>query len=184
MSVRYDAADVMQLDDPYPYYASLRSAGRVVRGGLGAWAVTRHSDVAALCIDHRLSHEFPSTVYRLAGEPDAVGDFFKATVLNRDPPVHSLLRRAMSRIVSRRVTTTLIPRIDQLVADLFADMRHAQTVDVVTSLAYPLPAVVAAELLGIPAADREEVHPRAMALGRAFGSVEHERDPTAAVTAL
>jgi cytochrome P450 len=184
MTVRYDPAEAMRLADPYPYYAALRSAGRVVRGEVGSWAVTHHADVTALFVDPRLSHEFPSSVYRLAGEPDAVGDFFKATVLNRDGPVHAVLRRAMGRMVSHRISTALAPRIGRLVTDLFAEIRQARTVDLVTSLAYPLPAIVAAELLGIPSADREEVRPRAMSLGRAFGSDEHDKDPTAAVKAL
>ncbi|MEV4545558.1 cytochrome P450 [Micromonospora echinaurantiaca] len=176
--LRYDEAEVAGLADPYPHYAELRAAGRVVPAGPGAWAVTRHADVTALLTDPRLSHEFPDLVYRLSGEPDELTEFFRATVLNRDPPQHSTLRRAMARTVNPRTVAALRPRIVELVAELFAAMADAPAADLVADLAYPLPVTVAAELLGIPVADRAEAQPHAVALGRMFGSgapTEQER---------
>ncbi len=168
--MRYDEAELAGLADPYPRYAELRAAGRVVRAGPGAWAVTRHEDVSALLTDPRLGHEFPDAVYRMSGEPDELTDFFRATVLNRDPPSHTTLRRAMARTVNPRTVTALRPRIEQLVAQLFEAMADDPAADLVAGLAYPLPVTVAAELLGIPVADRSEAQPHAVALGRMFGT--------------
>lgn len=185
MTVRYDGVEAARLDDPYPYYAKLRAAGRVVPAGPGAWAVTRYADVTALFTDARLGHEFPRAVYQLSGEPDPLADFFAATVLNTDPPRHTALRRAMGRLLSPRLVHRLRPRIERLVAELFARMREQEVADLVTGLAYPLPVIMAAELLGIPAGDRDQVRPHALALGRAFSSgLEHTRDRTAAVDAV
>ncbi|MEE3922535.1 hypothetical protein V2I01_42000 [Micromonospora sp. BRA006-A] len=100
MRVRYDATAIAGLDDPYPAYAALREAGPVVPAGPGVWAVTGHADVTALLADPRVGHEFPDVVYQASGEPDAVTGFFRATVLNRDAPVHTVLRRAMSRLLA------------------------------------------------------------------------------------
>jgi cytochrome P450 len=168
--VRYEAAELAGLADPYPRYAQLRAAGRVVRAGPAAWAVTRYPDVARLLADPRLSHEFPDPVYRASGEPDALAGFFRATVLNRDPPGHTTLRRAMARSLGPRAVAALRPRIERLVADRFAAMAGRPAADLVTELAYPLPVTVAAELLGIPPADRDAAQPHAVALGRMFGS--------------
>jgi cytochrome P450 len=182
---RYDAAELAGLDNPYPEYARLRAAGRLVRAGPGAWAVTRYADVAALLTDPRLGHEFPDAVYRWSGEPDALTDFFRSTVLNRDPPSHTILRRAIARSLNPRVIAALRPRIEQLVDELFAGMADREAADLIADLAYPLPVTVAAELLGIPPADRDTAQPYAVALGRMFGSgapTEHER--AAAVRAV
>jgi cytochrome P450 len=166
----YDETALAGLDDPYPAYLALREAGRVVPAGPGAWAVTRHADVAALLTDPRLSHEFPDAVYRLSGEPEELADFFRAAALNRDPPHHSTLRRAMAKTVSPRTVAALRPRIDRLVSDLFANMAERDGADLVADLAYPLPVTVAAELLGIPVEDRDAAQPHAVALGRMFGT--------------
>jgi cytochrome P450 len=183
--MRYDPAEIAALENPYPHYARLREAGPVVRGGPATWAVTRYSDVAALCADQRLSHEFPPTVYQVSGEPDSLAEFFATTVLNRDPPAHTMLRRPMAKLVSPREIARMRPRIDELVDDIFAGMREREQVDVVEDLAFPLPVVVAAELLGIPLSERDEVRPYAVELGRAFSTgIEPGMDRTAAVEAL
>lgn len=180
--MRYDAAELAAASDPYARYAELRAAGAVVPGGPGTWAVTRHRDVTELLTDSRLGHEFPDAVYQASGEPDVVTSFFRATVLNRDPPTHTLLRRAMGHLLGRRAMIALRPRIETLVHDLFAGMRDQPNADIVGQLAYPLPVIVAAELLGIPVADRDKVRPHALALGRAFGAgirVDSDRTATA-----
>ncbi|MDM4784581.1 hypothetical protein [Micromonospora sp. b486] len=128
------------------------------------WAVTGHADVTALLADPRVGHEFPDVVYQASGEPDAVTGFFRATVLNRDAPVHTVLRRAMSRLLAPRAVAGLRGRVDELVGELFTAMDG--DADLVTGLAAPLPVTVAAELLGIPAADRDLVRPYAMTLAR------------------
>jgi cytochrome P450 len=177
--IRYQPAELAGLADPYPRYAELRAAGRLVRAGPVAWAVTRYRDVAGLLTDPRLSHEFPDPVYRAAGEPDQLADFFRAAVLNRDPPSHTVLRRAMARSVSPRTVAALRPRIGRLVTDLLAGLAGQESTDLIAELAYPLPVTVAAELLGIPAADRDEARPYAVALGRMFGAgpvAEPERE--------
>jgi len=183
--MRYDATEFAHLADPYPRYEQLRAAGRVLRAGPAAWAVTRYEDVAALLTDPRLGHEFPDAVYALSGEPDELTGFFRSTVLNRDPPTHTVLRRAMSRTVNPRAVTAMRPRIERLVDDLFGAMSARDSADLVTDLAYPLPVTVAAELLGIPVADREEAQPYAIALGLMFGSgTRTQQERAEAVRAL
>jgi len=168
--VRFDASELAELADPYPRYAELRAAGRVLKAGPAAWAVTRHADVTSLLTDPRLSHEFPDAVYQHSGEPDDLTGFFKSTVLNRDPPSHSILRRAMTRSLNPRVINAMRPWISELVERIFLEVAERDTCDLVTDLAYPLPVTVAAQLLGIPESDRDQAQPYAIALGRMFGA--------------
>jgi cytochrome P450 len=185
VTVRFDAARVASADDPHPYYATLRAAGPVVAAGPGTWAVTRYDDVSRLLVDRRLSHEYPDVVYASSGEPDEVIGFFRAIVLNRDPPRHTLLRRAMAQTLNHASVARLRPRVDELVAELFDALAGREDADLVTGLAEELPVTVAAEWLGIPPEDRSRAHPHAMALSASFGAASSAgADRTPVVTAL
>jgi cytochrome P450 len=167
---RFDASLVASLDDPYPHYEAIRASSPVVRAGPATWAITRYADVSRLLRDGRLSHVFPDVVYRASGEDDAASEFFRAAVLNRDPPVHTVLRKAMARAVDAAALQRLRPVVECLVDTMLEDMAARDVSDVVADLASPLPVRVASELLRIPESDQTVIAPWAMALSRAFGA--------------
>jgi cytochrome P450 len=72
-----------------------------------------------------------------------------------DPPRHTRLRRLVNRAFTPRMVESLKPRIQAIVDELLAEVRPQRRMDLIHALAYPLPVVVIAELLGIPSADRE-----------------------------
>src|SRR3546814_11081361 len=67
-----------------------------------------------------------------------------------DPPGHSELRRIVSRGFTPRTMQAWRPRIDELVEEMLG-ATHGDRLDVVASLASPLPVRVIAELLGADA---------------------------------
>ena len=72
-----------------------------------------------------------------------------------DRPRHTLLRGLVTRGFTPRVVTELRPRIQTIVDELVEDMLEAGSVDFVRDFADPLPARIIAELLGVPADDRD-----------------------------
>jgi hypothetical protein len=72
-----------------------------------------------------------------------------------DPPDHTRLRTLVNKAFTPRAVEALRPRITRIVHGLLDDVERAGTMDVVRVLAYPLPVIVIAELLGIPVDDRE-----------------------------
>jgi cytochrome P450 len=150
--------------DPYPHYARMREQCPVAhvqrRSGLAPYLVTAYADAKAALADPRLSLN-PETA-RPALEAAGFGHIFLGTgpsiggsLLRTDPPDHTRLRRlVMAQFTPRRVAQ-LRPRIqayaDELV-DAFAPQGRAELVG---AFAEQLPALVIAELLGVPAADRE-----------------------------
>ncbi|MDN5856147.1 MAG: cytochrome P450, partial [Actinomycetia bacterium] len=118
------------------------------------WLVTRYDDVRAALVDPRLSKDWRFTV------PPQQRPATPATpvpmMLMLDPPDHTRLRRLVSRSFTGRRMRELRPRIEQIAADLLHALPADGTVDLLARYAFPLPVQVISELLGVPAADRDE----------------------------
>lgn len=149
--------------DPYPAYRALRENGPVHYNALmDAWVVTRYEDVTLVLSDPRFSanrrrarNRFAQMVEAQALE-ERFGPFGRApTMLTSDPPEHTRLRRLVSKAFTARAVEDLRPRIAGIVAHLLADVRRQGRADLIFSLAYPLPVIVIAEMLGVPPGDRD-----------------------------
>jgi cytochrome P450 len=143
--------------DPYPRYERLRRIGPLVRADDGALVVTRYADCAAVTRDPRLGH-FPTDMLGFIGLADwadhpALRQLFLSMLL-RNPPDHTRLRRLVSSSFTARRVQALRPRIAAMVDDLLDEM--SGTVDFVDAFAFPLPVNVIGELLGVPAPDRAQ----------------------------
>jgi cytochrome P450 len=71
-----------------------------------------------------------------------------------DPPRHGKLRKLVSSAFTRKVVADLEPRIAAVTHELLDAARDRGRFELVTDLAYPLPVIVIAELLGVPSSDR------------------------------
>jgi cytochrome P450 len=168
LAPRFDPLDPAVLDDPYPAYAELRSAGRVCRSGPGQWAVTRYADVSALLRDPRLGHHFPDAYYKfLLGDGEA-SSFFRRIIMDRDPPDHTRLRHLMNQSFAPTLIRRLTDHIDELVETLLDRAADRGRFDAVADIAVPLPFLVICELLGVPRDNRDEVWPHVSRLSQAF----------------
>jgi cytochrome P450 len=76
-------------------------------------------------------------------------------ILFLDPPDHTRLRGLVSKAFTPRVVESLRPRIQELVDDLLDRVQETGHINFVQDFAYPLPAIVIAEMLGVPPEDRE-----------------------------
>jgi len=169
LAPRFDAFDPAVLDDPYPVYARLRESGAACRGGPATWVVTRHAEVTGLLRDHRLGHTFPDGFRTPFAEPGGVANrLLQHIVSSLDPPVHTRVRRAVGRSLSPVVVRGLRPRIEDTVARLLDAAAERGSLDAVADLALPLQIAIGCDLVGVPEPDRDEVWPRAVAIGRAF----------------
>ena len=131
--------------------------------GHPAWVVLGYDAARQALSDPRFSKDMLAA---LQDNGDVVaeglpGPEFSRHMLNVDPPDHSRLRRLMSRaFVPSRVAAleTAIRAIAEGLLDELAQAGPEGTVDLVEGYAYPLPFQVIGELLGVPAADRPDLH--------------------------
>jgi pimeloyl-[acyl-carrier protein] synthase len=157
------------LANPYSFYAMLRATNPVFRlpvpveTGAGIWLLTRHAEVDLAIRDKRFSVERQrADVVKL--NPDSVPTALFSdspgglrTMLALDPPDHTRLRGLVSKAFTPRRIAALEPRIEGLVTELLdAALAAGGAFDLIRTLAEPLPAVVIAELLGVPAADHRQ----------------------------
>jgi len=156
------------LANPYPLYAMLRASTPVFRPpipgyeGPGVVVLTRYADVEAVLRDPRFSadraraHVFQAFSDRIPRQLIQGPDAFR-TMLMMDPPDHTRLRHLVNRAFTpRRVEERLAPRIEALVDELLGAARDRGELDAMRDFAEPLPAIVIAELLGVPAADHRQ----------------------------
>ncbi len=152
--------------DPFPVYRALREHAPVTwLPEHRAWFVGTHDLVLEAFRSFGLSSDRLTPVERrLDDERRALlGDTFellRGWMVFHDPPQHERLRRPVHRAFTPRTVERLRPFVDAVVdaqaTSIAERLADGETVDLVTDLAFPLPAIVIAELLGVPASDRDE----------------------------
>ncbi len=136
--------------NPFPWYRTMRESAPVCFDPRGQiWGIFRYDDVQRVLSSYaQFSSEF-----RAGGQDPS--SLFAASMISSDPPRHRQLRTLVTQAFTPRAVDALAPRITQIVHDLLDRVGPAGRMDVVDDLSYPLPVIVIAELLGIPAEDRE-----------------------------
>ena len=150
------------LENPYPLYRQLREADPVFwdeeQGG--CWVLTGYADVMAGLRDQRFSAQsmnigtdwIPAELKERLEPPITA---LTRQILFLDPPDHTRLRGLVAKAFTPRMVEKLRPRIQQLVDELLAPAQEKGQIEVISEFAYPLPAIVIAEMLGVPPEDRE-----------------------------
>ncbi|MEW2624701.1 cytochrome P450 [Streptomyces sp. NPDC048106] len=145
-----------------PVLRELMQEGPVTRvqlpNGEGwAWLVTRYDDVRMVTNDPRFGREavMDKPVTRLA--PHFIPD--RGAVGFLDPPDHTRLRRSVTAAFTakgvERVREKARAMLDELVDRLLAGGPPA---DLTAAVLSPFPIAVICELMGVPAADRHDMH--------------------------
>jgi cytochrome P450 len=124
--------------------------------GSTPWLLTRHDDVRAALRDPRVSADPKRPGYPHTTEGSKARLQREETFVTMDDPRHAEHRRLLtSEFVLKRVEE-LRPRIQEIVDGLIDEMLAGPNpTDLVRSFALRVPALVIAEWLGVPYADRE-----------------------------
>ena len=115
---------------------------------LEVWNVYRYSDIAAVLGDHKT---FSSDFRKVLRDRS---DLSEGNILGMDPPRHHQFRSLVSQVFTPRAIGRLEGRIAGLTEELIDSTQGRSRIELVGDLAYPLPVIVIAEMLGVPAGDR------------------------------
>ncbi|MEN8651349.1 cytochrome P450 [Streptomyces sp. 21So2-11] len=147
--------------NPYPTYAKLRGAAPVQKvptgsGGRYSYLVTGYAEAREAFADPRLSK---NTARFFAGQPSRrdIHPAVSQSMLATDPPEHARLRTLVTRAFTTGAVARMRPYITGLVDTMLDEWPRHGPVDLVASLAVPLPVTVICQLLGVPEADRKSV---------------------------
>ena len=150
--VSWDPFDTVIDADPYEIWRRLRDEHPLYRNDrYDFYALSRYADVEAA---HRAPTTFSSahgTVLEIMSDRP----MDTAMMIFLDPPDHTRLRALVSRAFTPRRVTHLESRIRELCGGYLDAWEDGESFDFVQGFGAPLPALVIATLLGVPASDQE-----------------------------
>ncbi|MFI9646347.1 cytochrome P450 [Streptomyces sp. NPDC052040] len=153
MTSNQESGPLPVLDAITERWLSLREEGPVRHDeAQGVWQVLDHQGVGAVLADPAT---YSSDLSPIAPTQADFETFTRGNFVGMDPPEHRKLRTLVSQAFTPRVVMGLQPRIEAVCERLLADVADRDRFDLVDTLAYPLPIIVIAELLGIPADDHK-----------------------------
>ena len=167
MTYVFDLGNPVTNANPFPEFARLRAEDPIHWSpAMKAWIVTRHADVKQVALNRQISADrltpfFKTNPEYRRGSIDSLVRYLNHWMVFRDPPDHTRLRRLFNKAFTPTSVSNLRPSIESIVAHLIDGMearaRRGETVDYIADFAYPLPASVIMDLLGVPRADLERV---------------------------
>jgi cytochrome P450 len=159
MALQFNPADPTTNADPFPIFRRLQDEDPVhwsdpVKG----WVVTRYDDVRAIALDRATSADRVRPFFDvLPGEEQRrladLGHYLTLWAVFKDPPDHTRLRGLMNRAFTPRAVEALRPNIERIVDDLIDEIVERGSADLIADFAYPLPASVIMDMLGVPRSD-------------------------------
>ena len=175
----YHLLDPEVLANPYPLYARLRTEDPVHWDPyLHAWIVTRYADV--ITVLHHFSASRTPTPEQLAAiglaELGPVAQVMVKQMLFLDAPDHTRLRALASTAFTPSRVERLRSHIKDILDSLIEPLLSAGQMDLIADLAAPLPAIVTAEMLGVPIADAEQLKEWSADFAEVLGNFQHNPD--------
>ena len=145
--------------DPYAFYSALHAGSPTfLWEDYGHWCFAGFKEVSALLRDKRFGRQILHVASReQLGLPEPkphTAAFDRAetySLLNLEPPAHTRLRTLVNRAFVSRHVEQLRPRIERLANELIDGFEADGEVELLKAYAAPIPAIVIAEMIGLPA---------------------------------
>jgi len=175
----YQLLDPEMLGNPYPLFHRLRTEDPVHWDPfLHTWVVTRYADV--LEVLHTFSADRTHSPAKLEAmglsEMSPIAELMVKQMLFMDPPQHTRLRKLASHAFTPARVAVLRTHIREITARLLDQVERPRRMDVIKDLAEPLPAIVTAEMLGVPVADWQQLKAWSAEFAEMLGNFQHNPD--------
>lgn len=175
----YHLLDPDVLANPYPLYQRLRSEDPVHWDPfLHAWIVTRYADVVTV-FQHFSANRTPTPEQLATLGLSALTPLAQVMVrqmLFLDAPAHGRVRGLASKAFTPQRVEVLRSHIQEITDSLLDAVQAKGCMDVMADLAYPLPAIVTAEMLGIPTSDWKQLTEWSADFAQVLGNFQHNPD--------
>src|SRR2546421_2774679 len=175
----FQLLDPEVLANPYPLYHRLRSEDPVHWDPyLHTWIVTRYADVVTV-LQHFSASRTPTPEQLTALDLSTLVPLAEVLVrqmLFLDPPAHGRIRALASKAFTPSRVETLRSHIQDITNSLLDTLQANNHMDVIADLACPLPAIVTAEMLGLPTSDWKQLTAWSADFAEALGNFQHNPD--------
>jgi pimeloyl-[acyl-carrier protein] synthase len=167
------------LANPYPLYHRLLSEAPVHWDPfLHTWVVTRYADVVTV-LQHFSANRTPTPEQLTAmGLPTLapIAEVLVRQMLFMDGLAHSRIRGLVSNAFTPHRVELLRARIQQITDGLLDAVQDQGHMNVIGDLADPLPAIVTAEMLGLPSSEWQQLTQWSTDFAEALGNFQHNPD--------
>jgi cytochrome P450 len=176
----YQLLDPEVLANPYPLFRRLRETEPVHWDSfLHAWVVTRYEDVVNVML--RCSADRTPTPQQLeamgmVAELQPIAQVMVKQMLFMDAPAHTRLRALCASAFTPARVAALRRHIQEIADQLIDRVIDSGRMDVIADFANPLPAIVTAELFGVPAEDHQDLKDWSTDFAEMLGNFQHNPD--------
>ena len=123
--------------------------------GTDTWNVFKYEDVKRVLSDYKhFSSVRKRTTISVGTDSDEGSVPEKIQITEADPPEHRKRRSLLAAAFTPRSLQNWEPRIKEITDELIGQMDEEKEIDIVQSLACPLPIIVMSDLMGVPSKDR------------------------------
>jgi cytochrome P450 len=156
------------LANPYPLFRRLRREDPVHEDPQGrGWIISRYDDVEKVLADRRFSAQRTLLAGNGEDTSSAVQAALARQMLFLDPPDHTRLRSLFTKAFTPHRMEALKPQVATMVTEYLNRAEDAGgAIDFIQDFAIPLPVTVIAQMLGVPAADRDRLRDWSVAFGK------------------
>jgi cytochrome P450 len=177
----YHLLDPAVLADPYPLYRRLRTEDPVHWDQyLHAWVVTRYEDVVTVLTRFSADRTPSPEFFDALGAPHVspVAKVMVKQMLFLDPPAHTRLRKLAAPAFMPARVRVLRDHIEKIATQLIDTVvaRGTGCMDLLADFAEPLPAIVTAEMLGVPVEDHRVLKDWSAEFAGMLGNFQHNPD--------
>jgi hypothetical protein len=176
----YQLLDPEVLADPYPLFKRLREADPVHWDSfLHAWVVTRYEDVINVmlkCSADRTPSPQQLEAMGMLAELQPISQVMVKQMLFMDAPDHTRLRALCATAFTPARVAALKGHIQEIADRLLDRVLDKGRMDVIADFANPLPAIVTAELFGVPAEDHQDLKDWSTDFAEMLGNFQHNPD--------
>ena len=173
----YQLLDPVALADPYPLYRRLRSEDPVHWDPyLHAWVLTRYRDVVDVLTNFSARcAPAPEQLARIGmQERVSVARVMARQMLFLDPPQHTRVRHLVASVFTLRRVDALRSSIEEIVNGLIDAALARGELEVTADIANPLPALVTASILGVPAEHHGMLKTWSVEFGQVLGNFQQD----------
>ena len=172
------------LANPYPLYHRLRNEAPVHWDPfLHSWVVTRYHDVLRVLKEFSAART-PSPEQLTAIGLSTLNPIAKVMVkqmLFLDPPAHTRIRSLASAAFTAGRVEALRSHIRDITKSLLGNLLANGRMELIADLAEPLPAIVTAEMLGVPVEDHRQLKSWSQDFAEMLGNFQHNPDHTSRI---
>ena len=176
----YQLLDDQILADPYPLFRQLRETDPVHWDPfLHSWVVTRYEDVVSVmlkCSADRSPTPQQLEAMGMVEELQPIAQVMVKQMLFLDAPSHTRLRALCASAFTPARVAELRDHICDVANQLIDKVCQSGQMDVMADFANPLPAIVTAELFGVPVDDHAQLKAWSTDFAEMLGNFQHNPD--------